>query len=277
MLIVFAVVVTALATAFGLALLRTLGLDQVLVVLVLALLVGAGVVVLDLPPLRLPLLVADLPAREPREPVGGVLQPAAHLEQGSGPLAARGAEELASLEHRVMVDVTPQELADRSGEFAEARQTLPALTRTRADAGARWQRLDTEYNDAVREQVHTRTAYEQAQHRLQVGDQRAEQQNRDWSGRLSELRTRTAASRQQRARFPARWIRPDQVAALRSRFGSATQARLRSEAVEAELAQGHWETDASVEEKLTLMNAAVLTQDEQLAQRVRCALIVSAV
>ncbi len=46
--IVFAVVVTALATAFGLALLRTLGLDQVLVVLVLALLVGAGVVVLVL-------------------------------------------------------------------------------------------------------------------------------------------------------------------------------------------------------------------------------------
>ncbi|CAN7511941.1 ATP-binding protein [Rhizobacter sp. LjRoot28] len=160
-----------------------------------------------------------------------------------------------------------QELADRSGEFAEARQTLPALSRTRADAGARWQRLDADYNDAVREQVHTRTAYEQAQHRLQVGDQRAEQQHRDWSARLSELRTRTAASRQQRARFPARWIRPEQVAALRGRFGSATQARLRSEAVEAELAQGHWETDASVEEKLTLMNAAVLTQDEQLAQR----------
>lgn len=41
--IVFAIVVTALATAFGLALLRTLGLDQIVAVLALALLVGAGV------------------------------------------------------------------------------------------------------------------------------------------------------------------------------------------------------------------------------------------
>ena len=46
--IVFAVVVTVLATAFGLALLRTLGLDQIVLVVVLALLVGAGVVVLVL-------------------------------------------------------------------------------------------------------------------------------------------------------------------------------------------------------------------------------------
>jgi hypothetical protein len=46
--VVFAVVVTVLASAFGLALLRTVGLDQIVVVLALALLVGAGVVVLVL-------------------------------------------------------------------------------------------------------------------------------------------------------------------------------------------------------------------------------------
>ena len=46
--VVFAGVVTGLATAFGLALLRTLGLDQTLVVSALALLIGAGVVVLVL-------------------------------------------------------------------------------------------------------------------------------------------------------------------------------------------------------------------------------------
>ena len=46
--IVFVTVVAALATAFGLALLRTLGLDQIVVVAVLALLVGAGVAVLVL-------------------------------------------------------------------------------------------------------------------------------------------------------------------------------------------------------------------------------------
>jgi sulfatase-like protein len=46
--IVFAVVVTALATAFVLALLRTLGLDQVVVVAAMALLAGAGVLYLVL-------------------------------------------------------------------------------------------------------------------------------------------------------------------------------------------------------------------------------------
>ncbi len=46
--IVFGAVVAVLATAFGLALLRTLGLDQLLAVLVLVGLVGAGVTVLVL-------------------------------------------------------------------------------------------------------------------------------------------------------------------------------------------------------------------------------------
>ena len=46
--IVFSTVVATLATAFGLALLRTLGLDQIVLVTVLALLVGAGFVVLVL-------------------------------------------------------------------------------------------------------------------------------------------------------------------------------------------------------------------------------------
>ena len=44
--VVFVAVIGVLATAFGLALLRTLGVDQVLVVTVLALLIGAGIVVL---------------------------------------------------------------------------------------------------------------------------------------------------------------------------------------------------------------------------------------
>jgi hypothetical protein len=46
--VVFAIVVIGMATAFGLALLRTLGLDQIVVVSALALLVGAGVALLVL-------------------------------------------------------------------------------------------------------------------------------------------------------------------------------------------------------------------------------------
>jgi len=160
-----------------------------------------------------------------------------------------------------------QELARRSEEFAQARNALPELTRVRAAASQRWQDLDRQHTEAVGAQRTTLHHYEQAQKRLQDSEWRSAQQQRDWSERHDGLRSRTAASRQDRARFPARWIAAAQIAALRKRYGNATQARLRNESIEAELAQGHWETDASVEEKLTLMSAAVALQDEQLGQR----------
>jgi len=160
-----------------------------------------------------------------------------------------------------------QELARRGEEFAQARQALPELARVRAAAGQRWQELDRQFTGAVAAQRTGQHEYEQAQRRLQDGESRGAQQQRDWTERHDELRSRTAQSRHDRGRFPARWIAPAQVEALRKRYGNATQARLRNEAIEAELAQGHWETDASVEEKLTLMNAAVLHQEGQLGDR----------
>ena len=60
--IVFVTVVAALATVFGLALLRTLGLDQIILVAVLALLVGAGVAVLVLRTRGIRLFVSYLAA-----------------------------------------------------------------------------------------------------------------------------------------------------------------------------------------------------------------------
>ncbi len=160
-----------------------------------------------------------------------------------------------------------QELAARSEEFAEAKQALPAMARARADAGARWQRLDQEHGEAVAASAHSQNAYRQAQQRLQHDEQRAEQHQREWAERFTELRSRSATSREHKLRFPARWIAPAQIAALRGKFTSATQARLRLASIEEELAGGHWETDGSVEEKLTLMSAAVTLQDEQLGQR----------
>ena len=160
-----------------------------------------------------------------------------------------------------------QELATRSEEFAEAKQALPALARARADAGARWQRFDQEHGEAVAASAHSQNAYRQAQQRLQHDEQRAEQHQREWTERHTELRARSGTSRAQKLRFPARWIAPAQIAALRSKFTSSTQAKLRLASIEEELASGHWETDGSVEEKLTLMSAAVMLQDEQLGQR----------
>lgn len=160
-----------------------------------------------------------------------------------------------------------QELATRSEEFADARQALPALSRARADASARWQRLDQEHGDAVSARAHSENDYRQAQERLRTIERRADEHLRDWTVRQTELRARSATSREHKLRFPARWIAPVQIASLRDKFTSATQARLRLTSVEEELERGHWETDASVEEKLTLMTAAVMLQDEQLGQR----------
>ncbi|MGE5451272.1 MAG: ATP-binding protein [Acidobacteriota bacterium] len=160
-----------------------------------------------------------------------------------------------------------QELANRSEAFAHAKATLPELTRARSDASMRWQALETQHKTAVVAQVTARTAYEQTQQRLYQSEQRAQMQYREWADRHGDIRSRTAASRQDKHRFPARWIEPAQIESLQKRYGNATQARLRAEALEQELTQGHWETDGSVEEKLTLMNAAVQRQDDQLGQR----------
>ncbi|RZL09616.1 MAG: AAA family ATPase [Rubrivivax sp.] len=160
-----------------------------------------------------------------------------------------------------------QELANRSEEFADARRALPELSRARGDAGLRWQQLEQQYKAALGAQLKAQSDYEQAQQRLHHGEQKADQQHRDWAQRHGELAGRTAASREQRQRFPARWIARAQIASLLARYGNAVQARLRQEAIERELEQGQWETDASVEEKLTLMTAAVQRQDDQLGQR----------
>jgi len=54
---------------------------------------------------------------------------------------------------------------------------------------------------------------------------------------------------------------------MQAHYGNATQARLRAEAVERELNEGKWETDGTVIEQLTLMNANVLRQEDELQQR----------
>ncbi|HEX5373758.1 MAG TPA: ATP-binding protein [Aquabacterium sp.] len=160
-----------------------------------------------------------------------------------------------------------EELSRRSEEIAQARQALPELSRARADAGLRWQSVNQQHQSVVVAHTTARHQYEQVQQRLHASEQRADQYHRDWTQRWDDLRNRTANSRTLKQRFPARWITAEAIEHLRDRFGNATQARLRIEALERELEGGHWETDASVEEKLTLMTAAVQRQEDQLAQR----------
>lgn len=160
-----------------------------------------------------------------------------------------------------------EELARRSEEFAQARNALPELAKLRAAAGQRWNDLGRQHSEAVAADTTSRHRYEQARDRLKDGEFHSVQKERDWTERHDGLRSRIANSQKDRASFPARWIAPEQVDVLRQRYGNATQAKLRNEAIEAELNQGHWETDASVEEKLTLMTAAVRQQEGQLGDR----------
>jgi len=160
-----------------------------------------------------------------------------------------------------------EELAQRSEDFAQARQQLPALRQARVEASRRWQALDEEHKKAVIAQTQADASYRETQNRLADSERAAEKHEREWKERHELQRARAADSQAQKRRFPPRWIRGETLAQLRRHYLNATQARLRDEQVERELAQGHWETDATVEEKATLMRATVGGQRTELEQR----------
>lgn len=160
-----------------------------------------------------------------------------------------------------------EELARRADEFAQARAQLPQLKQARVSAAARWQQLDTGYAAALRADQHAQADYRETSKRVQDSESIAAKYEREWQGRRDELAGRVAQSRGLKRRFAPRWITPAALDALRQRFGNATQARLRDQSVERELAQGEWETDAAVEEKHLLMRATVDSQRGQLDQR----------
>ena len=160
-----------------------------------------------------------------------------------------------------------EELTRRSEEFAQARVQLPALKQARVEAGRRWQQLEEARDKAVRALSNTEAAYRETQNRLNDIERAAEKYEREWKERFEAQRARAAASNATRRRFPARWISADKLDDLRRHYTNATQARLRHEGIENDLANGRWETDGTVEEKATLMRATVGGQALELDQR----------
>lgn len=160
-----------------------------------------------------------------------------------------------------------EELVRRSEEFEQARRQLPALKQARVDASRRWQELDEACTRAVIAQTQVEASYRETNHRIAASEREAERHERDWRERFDAQQARAVRSREQKQGFAARWIAPEALAALRAHYGNATQARLRSEAVERELQQGQWETDPAVEERHTLMQATVGGQQMVLEQR----------
>lgn len=160
-----------------------------------------------------------------------------------------------------------EELVKRSEEFERAQQQLPTLRQARTLAGDRWQKLEDEHTTAVEARAKADSAYRDLQAKLEANVSDGEKQAREWSERFDVQAARVISSREMKRRFPPRWITGEKLEALRKKFDNAKQAQLRIEAVEKELAEGEWETDPTVEEKHTLMQATVSGQMGQLDDR----------
>ena len=159
------------------------------------------------------------------------------------------------------------ELAEREAEFSEARRQLPMLKQARMQAGERWQQAETQLKHAVVEQTNAQHAYKQAQERLAHLESRSAQHEREWQIRFDDVIAQALMSREVKLQLPRRWREPARIGEMQAKYGNVTQARLRAEAVERELQEGRWETDPTVLEQLTLMNANVLRQEDELSQR----------
>ncbi|MGE0111021.1 ATP-binding protein [Aquabacterium sp.] len=159
------------------------------------------------------------------------------------------------------------ELLQHAATFEEARRQLPSLKHARAEAGERWQRAETQLKHAVIAQTNAQHAYHQTQDKLRHLEERSAVFDREWLQRLDDLQGQSEMSRVVRQQFPARWRSPAHLANLLNHYRNATQATFRAEAVERELNEGSWETDGTVVEQLTLMNANVMRQEDELNQR----------
>lgn len=158
-----------------------------------------------------------------------------------------------------------EELARRSDEFTEARQSLPAAKQARITAATRWQQLDVATTKAHDSFHSLRDQHQQLEAGLRRARSDAERQVQEWRERRETQRTAAQASAVQRRRFPARWIAPATLQGLLDEYLNDVQAKLRLHAVEQELEQGHWEQDATVEERHRRMELTVREQAASLS------------
>jgi chromosome segregation ATPase len=157
-----------------------------------------------------------------------------------------------------------QELARRSDEFFTARQALPSAKQARIAAATRWQALDSDYVKATGTFQSADFSYRNEEAVLR---KRFAEADRLAAGLAQERQRITAdvdVSQHRRRQIPAGWRTPDVLKALVIKYSSDTQARLRLESVERELAQDTWEKDGTVEERFRRMEATVREQGYSL-------------
>ncbi|WP_077035336.1 ATP-binding protein [Pelomonas sp. KK5] len=160
-----------------------------------------------------------------------------------------------------------QELSERADEFAEGRARLPALKQARAEAASRMSALEAEHDRALTHCTRSERDYESAQGTLKNSEDNVTRVLREHEGRRQDLALASRHSRDARERFPASWVHPTRIQAMRDEFENAKQAEIALRHVQAELETGHWETDAAVQDRHARMHVSVLEQSTQLDDR----------
>ncbi|MEJ6000409.1 ATP-binding protein [Paucibacter soli] len=160
-----------------------------------------------------------------------------------------------------------KELSERSDEFAEGRARLPALRQARIEASSRMGALDQEHDRALTQSTRSERDYEAAQGGLKASEENVLRVQREHESRRQDLTLAAKASRAARANFPASWVQPAKLQALRDEFENAKQAEIAARHVQAELDTGVWETDPQVQERHARMSVSVLEQSTQLDDR----------
>ena len=153
-----------------------------------------------------------------------------------------------------------QELARRSDEFATARQALPGAKQARISAAMRWQTLDRSYAEAQARHQRTDAQYRNLEADLRRKFQEADRLAAELGQRRQQLSDEVDASQHRRRHIPAAWRTADVLRELVAKYTNDTQARLRLESVEQDLAQDTWEKDATVEERYRRMETTVREQ-----------------
>lgn len=157
-----------------------------------------------------------------------------------------------------------QELVRRSDEFASARQALPTARQARISAALRWQTLDKAYGEAKAQHQRTDTQYRSLEATLRQRFAEADRLVAELVQRRRQLTADVNSSQNRRRQIPAGWRTPAVLQELVAKYSNDTQARLRLEAVEVDLAQDTWEKDSTVEERYRRMEATVREQGYSL-------------
>ncbi|MBV8125392.1 MAG: AAA family ATPase, partial [Paucibacter sp.] len=160
-----------------------------------------------------------------------------------------------------------RELSERSDEFAECRARMPALRQARVEAASRMSALEQEHDRSLTQATRSERDYESAQQGLKGSEENVLRIQREQDGRRQDLAQASKASRQAREGFPAAWVQPAKVQALRDEFENAKQAEIAMRHVQQELDTGVWETDPQVQERHARMTVSVLEQSTQLDDR----------